>query len=252
MTASSVQAIPMPASVRQRRLLPEIMDDPALDPALHEGALRGLGRINRFSGSAGMMWPTIEKLCAHRKYPLRVLDLACGGGDVLIALARKAAKLSCPVQWLGCDMSPVALDFARGQAEAAGVEIEFRQIDVFQNPLPNQLDLAMNSLFMHHLDESQAVAVLQAMSASAQTVLINDLRRSALAHAVTVAGTRLLSRSPVVHVDGPRSVQAAWTPNEFKTLADRAGLAGANVSNRFPWRMLMHWQRPAAVDGVTS
>jgi hypothetical protein len=57
------------------------------------------------------------------------------------------------------------------------------------------------------------------------------------------AGTRLLSRSPVVHVDGPRSVAAAFTPAEALDLAQRAGLTGATVVRRWPCRFLLTWRR---------
>ena len=57
-------------------------------------------------------------------------------------------------------------------------------------------------------------------------------------------GCRVLSRSPVVHVDGPRSARAAWTVTELRGLAERAGLAGASVERRLPCRMLLDWSRP--------
>ncbi|MEM7625417.1 MAG: methyltransferase domain-containing protein [Planctomycetota bacterium] len=246
MSATPPTTVPLPATATERRLVPEIMDDPSLDRALHEAALRGLGRINRVSRSAALMWPTIKAFNTPRRTqaePLRVLDLACGGGDVLVALARRAAQASMNVRWIGADMSGVALDFARAQARDAGVEIDFEKIDVFTDALPQDLDLAMNSLFMHHLTSEQSVAVLKKMAAMAGAVLINDLRRGAVAHAFTVAGTRLITRSPVVHVDGPRSVRAAWTPDELRTLAEQAGLRGATVRRCFPWRMLLYWHR---------
>ena len=46
-------------------------------------------------------------------------------------------------------------------------------------------------------------------------------------------GTRLLTRSPVVHVDSLRSVRAAFTRDEAAALATRAGLTS--------WRLTMHW-----------
>lgn len=244
-------AASLPESVARRRLVPEVMDDPELDPGLHEAALRGLGRINRLSRSAAMLWPVIEREARRRApEPLTVLDLACGGGDALIHLARKAGRSGMVLRLTGIDVSPVALAFACGRAEAAGVagSVSFAACDVFGDPLPGRFDVAMNSLFMHHLTAEQAVAVLTKMKSAADTVLINDLRRGAVAHAATVVGTRLLSRSPVVHVDGPRSVRAAWTPPELLTLARRAGLEGAAVRRRFPWRMLLHWHRDAAAE----
>ncbi|MEM9419160.1 MAG: methyltransferase domain-containing protein [Planctomycetota bacterium] len=243
----------LPTSVSQRRLVPEVMDDPELDPVLHEAALRGLGRINRISRSAAMLWPAIEKAAARTPgRELRVLDLACGGGDVLIQLAQSAARKKIQVEFSGADVSPVALEFAAAQAEKARVGINWLQIDVFEESLPDSFDLCMNSLFMHHLTAEQAVAVFGKMKAASSTVLINDLRRGPVAHAITVAGTRLLSRSPVVHVDGPRSVRAAWTPKELLALAHAAGLEDAKVQHRFPWRMLMEWTASEPGDGGVS
>ena len=55
---------------------------------------------------------------------------------------------------------------------------------------------------------------------------------------------RVLSRSPVVHFDGPASVRAAYTLAELRSLADRAGLTGATVRPVFLCRMLLTWSRP--------
>ena len=76
--------------IKQRHLEPELMDQPDLDPSLHRDALRGLRRINVLSCSAAIMWPEIVA-AARRIHPrtLRVLDLACGGGDNAIALAAR-------------------------------------------------------------------------------------------------------------------------------------------------------------------
>ena len=50
-------------SVAQRRRRPEIMDLPDLAPERHSKALRGLARINQWSGSAGLLWRPIRN-CA--------------------------------------------------------------------------------------------------------------------------------------------------------------------------------------------
>src|SRR5438128_111546 len=53
----------------------------------------------------------------------------------------------------------------------------------------------------------------------------------------------LWSRSEVVHVDGPRSVEGAYTPEEALELAKRAGLRGATVRRSWPCRFLLSWER---------
>ena len=55
----------MPDGLRTRERVPELMDDPALDPAEHRRALAGLARLNRFGGSAGVLWPAVAKLAGE-------------------------------------------------------------------------------------------------------------------------------------------------------------------------------------------
>src|SRR5438270_753420 len=75
--------------LRTRRRRPEIMDQPGLSPARHARALRGLARINFFSGSARILWRPLAEL-GRELGPLRILDVATGGGDLPVRLARKA------------------------------------------------------------------------------------------------------------------------------------------------------------------
>ena len=98
----------------RRVLEPEVMDDPSLAPALHRQALRGLGRVHRLSGTARGLERCILALAGGRAdQPLRILDLACGGGDLIVALTRRAHAAGRPWRIDGCDKSSVALDYAR-------------------------------------------------------------------------------------------------------------------------------------------
>jgi SAM-dependent methyltransferase len=221
---------------------PELMDEPGLDPRRHVEALRGLERINFWSGSSRIYWPRIE--AEARNSPVRVLDLASGGGDVTIRLWRKARRGGLPLRIEGCDHNPLALEHARARARDQAAEVTFFQCDVLNDRLPDDYDILISSLFLHHLDEDQAVQFLRrAAGAARRLVLVNDLVRGkfhlALAH---VAG-RLLTFSPVVHADGPRSVAAAFTVSEMRQLAEQAGLSGTTVTRHWPCRMLLAWSK---------
>ena len=99
----------LPALTRRERI-PELMDDPGLDPAERCRALAGLARINRFSGSVGVLWPPIRELAKqHPGKTLRVLDVATGSGDVPIGLWNKATDARVPLHVDGCDISPTAV-----------------------------------------------------------------------------------------------------------------------------------------------
>ena len=105
-------------SRRHRR--PEIMDAPDLPAARLVETLKGLRLVNTVTQSSRLMWPDL--VAAARRHPgetVRVLDVACGGGDVLITLARWAAKASLDVELAGCDASEEAVSYAR-EAAAQG------------------------------------------------------------------------------------------------------------------------------------
>ncbi len=222
------------------------MDQPGLDERAHSQALRGLQRVNRLSRSAAIFWPTLRAMARQQsEAPLRVLDVACGGGDVTVALAQLAARNNVPLNMAGCDISETALKIAEQRALNGDVSVEFFPQDVLSAPLPARFDVVICSLFLHHLDESEAIGLLRTMSQAAErAVLINDLIRSRAGYWLAVIGPRLLTRSHIVHVDGPLSVAGAFTPDEALSLCEQAGLRDTTISRHWPQRMLLTWRRP--------
>jgi 2-polyprenyl-3-methyl-5-hydroxy-6-metoxy-1,4-benzoquinol methylase len=242
-------------SVSQRRRMPEIMDQLDLAPKRHVHALRGLARINWWSGSARLLWQPILAYARQQRKgvgsslpawtPFRLLDVATGGGDVPIRLWHKARRAGLALAIAGCDRSFQAVDYASSRARTCRADVHFFQWDVLQNGLPGDYDIVAASLFFHHLEEEQAVWLLRTMARSARRLLlVNDLVRSRIGYVLAYLGTRILSASDIVHTDGPRSVEGAFTPEEFRDLARRAGLDEARVTRHWPCRMLLVWERP--------
>jgi 2-polyprenyl-3-methyl-5-hydroxy-6-metoxy-1,4-benzoquinol methylase len=233
------------ASLSHRNRQPEIMDQPDLDPQRHLLALRGLARINFISGSARILWPELALAAKNSAAPLRVLDIATGAGDVPIRLWQRAKRAGLPITFAGCDLSSTALQHARHAAGLAGADIQFFEQDILKNGIPAGFDVITCSLFLHHLDDAEIIPVLRSMrQAAGRLVLINDLSRSRFGYLLAWFGSRILSRSDVVHVDGPLSVRAAFTPEEALLLAEEGGMTGAKVVRRWPCRFLLSWRRP--------
>jgi predicted nicotinamide N-methyase len=227
-----------------RRRQAEIMDQPDLDRVRHFQALRGLERINFWSRSAAILWPPLVELARRTGRPLRVLDVATGAGDVPIRVWQRAQAAGVALHIDGCDRSPDAVAFARDRAAVRRADVSFFVCDALGPPLPAGYDVVLSSLFLHHLEEDQAVNLLRRMAeAAGQMVLVNDLVRSRAGFLLAYLGTRILSRSAIVHTDGPRSVEGAFTLREARALAQRAGLAGAVVAKRWPCRFLLRWER---------
>ncbi len=244
------QAVPLPrlwSELGQRHLRQELMDQPGLDPQAHQAALIGLGRINAFTRSAACFFPTIRRLASQAPAQrLRLLDVACGGGDTVRAISRQARREGIDLEVHGCDLSPAAVAMASAAARAEGLAAHFFEADAIGAPLPGGYHVITTSLFLHHLKEPDAETLLRSMAAATlDQLLVHDLIRSRQDLLLTWIGTRLLSRSPIVHADGPLSVGGAFQLDEVADLAAAAGLSGARISRFWPERFLLSWRRDA-------
>jgi 2-polyprenyl-3-methyl-5-hydroxy-6-metoxy-1,4-benzoquinol methylase len=221
------------------------MDQPGLDSGRHAEALRGLERVNFWSGSARTLWSPILSLARKTGMPsLGILDVATGAGDVPIALWQKAQAAGLRLQIDACDVNPHAVQYSRREAAQKKAKVRFLELDALREPLPVGYDVVVSSLFLHHLDEVEAVELLRRMAAAARRmVLVNDLVRSPAGFILAYVGIRLLTSSEVAHVDGPRSVEGAFTLQEVCGLTERAGLRGATVKGCWPCRLLLKWER---------
>ncbi len=224
---------------------PELMDDPALSEAEHLEALTALGRINALSCTATQLAVAVADI-SQGHMPLTVVDVACGGGDVTLDLAGRLARgmqEDGELNVVGIDISERAIDRARAVAASRDVSAEFIVRDIGATGCP-PCDVAVSSLFLHHLDDGQAVAVLKSMAGAARFgIVVSDLIRSRLGLAMAMLGTTLLARSRVARVDGPMSVRAARTPQEYRHLLDAAGLPAATVRRTWPERVILAWSR---------
>jgi len=223
------------------------MDDPLLDQQEHFRALRGLRRLNRITNSYAPLWTIVKQLSEDVARPISVLDIGCGGGDALTQLGMRARKHNLSLSLNGFDISSTALEHAAARIEEQGLKATFHQHDILtaDDSIQSRLgpyDVVYCSLFLHHFSNEQAVTILASMARFARLQLVvSDLRRTAVGYGLAVLGTRLFSRSPIVHVDGPRSVEAAFTTDEILEVSRLAGLCSAKTSRVWPERFLLQW-----------
>lgn len=240
--------------IRQRE--PELMDDPGVPSGEHRRALAGLARINALSRASASLWEGVAMVLGHRgseRAPgddssISLLDIATGSGDVALGVAQRAAAMGYRTRVHISDISSEALEAAAERAAQVQVPVTLHRFDARVDAVPladRAVDIAMCSLFLHHLDAADAIRCLREMARVARRgVVVNDLvrcRRGLLA--ARVAG-RVVTRSRVVRIDAVRSVRAAWTPQELGELAHAAGMRGARIARVFPWRMMLLWRSP--------
>jgi len=233
--------------LQERRREPELMDDPSLDAAEHDAALRGLARLNVVSRSHAILWPCVRHAARAANLagrPLRVLDVATGSGDLPLAMAHHACQAGLDIRWSIGDVSAHALEVARRRAAESGLTFTAHQFDATTDALP-ATDVSICSLFVHHLDPPQVVGLLRGMRcASSVAIGVADLDRSRWGFTLAWLASRTFSRSPIVHTDALLSVRAAFRPNEILPMAQEAGLGGATLRRAWPARWRLWWSAP--------
>ncbi len=227
--------------MRQRHLIPEQMDNPGLGEREHFSALRGLQRLNRWTFLADLVWRQIRSIADESPgRPLSLLDIGTGSADLPAQLAERARIGALDLQVSACDISGQALRFAYDQCQKRGVEVELFELDIVRDPIPKRYDIVLCTTFLHHLSQQESTAALFKMVQSTdRRLIVVDFIRSRWNLAQVWVATRLLSRSPIVHFDGPQSIRAAYTLDEMHQLASRLPLREYELRSSWPCRFVL-------------
>jgi len=206
----------------------EYLDGP-VPGADREASLADIHRLNAWFGGYRLSERAIERLiaAAPRGASLRIVDIGGGRGDLAMRLVARARRR---------DRRLAAIVVDRNGAVRPRPGVAVVRADATALPFrPGAADVVTASLLLHHLEPDAAARSLAEMRAAARLgVVINDLLRSRVTLALVWLVTRLFTRHPFARHDGPLSVRRAYSPDELRALAARAGLSRLAV-RRYPW-----------------
>ncbi len=172
--------------------------------------------VNRTLGGSRVViehlnrWATAGILPAG---PITILDVATGSADIPEAILHWAQTSGRQVQIVGLDLHPITLDIAREWTSGAE-NLSFVRADALRLPLAdNSVDIATCSMFLHHRDDDDAMAVIREMlRVSRRGLVVNDLMRTAWARAAIYLLTFFSHRQS--RHDARLSVAKGWTVPE--------------------------------------
>jgi 2-polyprenyl-3-methyl-5-hydroxy-6-metoxy-1,4-benzoquinol methylase len=209
-----------------RSMLPEAMDGEAVDDAVYQRCLSDLASVNRVTFTHR---PTLRWLARATKHlpvgaKFSLLDVACGQGDLLRAIARWARRRGFEAQLSGIDLNPRSAVASRA-ATPPGTAIDYQTGDVFAYIPAEPPDFIVSSQFTHHLSDEDVVKFLVWLEAnSSRGWHIADLHR----HALPYYGFRILAGlmgwHRIVSSDGTISIARSFRREEWNALLQKAGL----------------------------
>ena len=218
-----------------RRIEEELMDDPALDPAIYTSVLHDLAKVNRVTMAHRPTLAFLERAVGGRK-SFRLLDVGFGDGDMLRQIARWAARRGIAAELVGVDLNPNSAAAAR-EATPADLPITYLAGD-YADLAGEGFDCIISSLVAHHMTRAQLLHFLRFMEREASAGwLVNDLHRHAFAYFGWPLLAGLMRWHPIVRHDGHLSIARSYRPHEWPGILEEAGAGAAQVYRAFPFRL---------------
>jgi ubiquinone/menaquinone biosynthesis C-methylase UbiE len=200
---------------------------------LHQN-LRELNTINKWLGGHAVTIAGLEQFHLQKDQNYTIVDIGCGGGDTLKAMADWGRKQGLTLRLMGVDLKSDCITYARNFCKDYP-EISFIADDYKNLPGLNiNPDIVVASLFCHHLHDKELALFLKTMSRLAKKgMVVNDLHRHPLAYYSIALLTKVFSKSYLVKNDAKLSVLRAFRKRELSQMASQ--LTGNRFSITWVW-----------------
>lgn len=228
-----------------RAQLSEWMDEPCSYEDFR-ACLHDLAQVNRltFAYRPTLQW--LRKIVPASNDPLHIVDVGCGGGDMLRQIERWATREGMAVRLTGIDLNPYAARAGR-EMTPANAAIEWITGDAFSYQPALPIDCVISSLFTHHLPDDEIVRFVAWMERVAtRGWFVNDLHRERGPYYGFQMLAKIMRWHRFVQHDGPVSIRRAFRHDDWETYLKRAGvpLSGVNLLTFRPARLCVARVKP--------
>lgn len=200
----------------RRSLQPEIMDSEDISAEELVKVYREIQKVNRWLGNTAAILRALQTSATR---PMRILDIGCGHGDLLLQIRDRLSSKSPGIEVWGIDLRPAPPDSP----------VPILTGNAVTDPLPTA-DVAICVLLAHHLSEADLAGVIVNVSRSCQRFLILDLVR----HPAPLWLFRLFVAPFLNRInasDGQTSIRRAYTTAEMRKIVQGATAGGRPVQS---------------------
>ena len=218
----------------------ELMDQPCSYEDFRD-CLRDLAQVNFITLAYRPTLTWLKRALARsvtRSAPLQIVDVGCGGGDMLVHIQRWAQARDIAVDLTGIDLNPYAARAAR-ELHPRDSAIRWITGDAFAYQPPKGIDIVISSLFTHHLSGTEIIEFLKWMEENARLGwFINDLHRHSGPYHLFGLLAKAARWHRFVQHDGPVSIQRSFRESDWQDLCRGAGSGqGIRIETFRPGRL---------------
>lgn len=216
----------------------EIMDDLSISGSIISQTLQELNTINKVLGGNKISLTAYRKMCDGKRN-LVIADLGCGGGDIMVEMAKYSKLKKYSSSFIGIDANPHIIEYAKENTKSYP-EIAYQSINIFGDDFrAQQFDIIHCCLFLHHFNTNELVRLFRQFKEQARVgVIVNDLHRHPIAFRSIKMLTSLFSKSAMVRNDAAVSVARGFKKSELIEILEKAGIESFELS----WKWAFRWK----------
>lgn len=226
-------------NLKERSNIAELLDGDDFSRADLEVNLREIRTVNRWLGGFKISCKGFDQLAGQSK-KIHIVEIGCGNGDNLEAIANYGIKKGIEMRCTGIDIKEGCILLAQKKTlpNAGWICSDYREVNFAQKP-----DIIFSSLFCHHFSNEQIALQLGWMKSNAAVgFFINDLQRHFLAyHSIRLLGN-LFSRSYLFKHDAPLSVARSFTQSDWQQIIKLSGIQNIQINWKWAFRYLVWYQ----------
>ena len=228
-------------NIKYRSTEDEIMDNLSMEGEMLRKALDNIVVINRRLGGNQATIQGIDTLLKTepKDASITIIDLGCGSGDMLRAVADYGRKNNFILKLIGIDANEFTVNYACTLSEKYP-EISYLKMDILSDKFSGiTFDIVITTLFLHHFTNQQIEELLIPIVNKVRIgVVVNDLHRSSMAYYL-FRSLSFFIKNPMVKKDGAISVLRGFKKNELinisKKLKDSVSTIHWKWAFRYQW-----------------
>lgn len=224
---------------------PETMDDFSMDGEILRDALDKIASINRLLGGNKVTLLGVEEILSVKEtvsnhQVIKILDVGCGNGDMLRALADYGVAKGLNFQLTGIDANGFTIRHAQ-QLSASYANVSYLCEDIFQEIKQDKIyDVILCTLTLHHFKDNEILELMQGFESKAEMgIVINDLHRSKVAYYLFKMICFVFRLNKMSRDDGLVSILRGFKKADLTSYAKL--LNYKNYKLRWKWAFRYQW-----------
>lgn len=227
-------------SFKERKVVPELIDNFRIKGRKLENTLRELEWVNRHLGGINsFIYPVFKYIKQNHPEHLKVVDIGCGGGDILRKLYDLNSKTDSKIKLIGIDANPNILDYAK-RTHFTGIPVRLIEADIMLEPEQIEpADVYMFNQILHHFELGKIQSLFNLIARYRPSlIVVNDLQRSKFAYWMFKYLCKFIGTSYLTSHDGQLSISKGFNEVEMRLMGDMI----PGYTSELKWNWAFRWQ----------